>query len=295
MTHSANNATDARGVLAIDVGNCRVKLGWFPVAQNCPGGKPAAAACLEIAPPALATPAATFAVRHRDRPTTEWLSEIHRWCDEQIEAPLWRGLIASVHPAAADALAGALARAGNVVRRVAGTDLPLAIEVERPERVGIDRLLNAVAAHRLVPQGAAIVVDMGTATTVDLVGVDGTFLGGAILPGPAVAAAALHAGTAALPDLSTTVWDSPPAPLGKSTEEAIAAGLYWGAIGAAMELVRRLAATRADVAQALITGGAAAAFVAEMNAGALPVRHVPHLTLAGLNAAAEELDERHAL
>ncbi len=294
MTHSATTsrvspAEASPGVLTIDVGNSRIKLGWFPPAGPCTSDKPTLGPGLAIAAPALAMPSADEAVRHRDRPTTEWLADVQRWCESTIDAGPCRVLLASVHPAAAEALATALARAGHVVQRIGATDLPLAIAVERPERVGIDRLLNAVAAHRLARDRAAIVVDMGTATTVDLVAADGTFAGGAILPGSGVAAAALHAGTAALPAIGATTWDAPPNPVGISTEAAIAAGVYWQAVGAARELVQRIAAEHADVAQVILTGGAAASYLGQLHCEPLPLRHTPHLTLAGLNIAAERV------
>ncbi len=77
---------------------------------------------------------------------------------------------------------------------------PVQLDVDSPERVGTDRLLNAVAANRLrqAHQGA-IVVDSGTATTIDLISSNGVFCGGAILPGLLLSARALHEYTSVLP------------------------------------------------------------------------------------------------
>ena len=62
-------------------------------------------------------------------------------------------------------------------------DLPLVVKLPRPDMVGVDRLLDALAANRLrTPGRPAVVVDVGSAITVDLVDADGAFLGGAILP-----------------------------------------------------------------------------------------------------------------
>ena len=284
----ADSSTE-RGVLAIDVGNSRVKLGWFPPAGECPSEKPAAAAGLEIARPALASPAEMTAVKHRGRPAAEWLSEVNQWCDDVIDAHLWRGVIATVHPAVAEALESAFTRrGGNHVRRIEHQDLPLEVAVKRPGRVGIDRLLNALAAKRLAPAGhGAVVIDMGTAVTVDLLDATGAFAGGAILPGPGLSAGALHAGTAALPKLLESDGSEAPAALGKSTETAIASGVYWGVVGATRELCRRLAAECPQADQAIVTGGAAAVFAEHLADDPLPLRHVPYLTLAGLHLAAE--------
>jgi type III pantothenate kinase len=120
--------------------------------------------------------------------------------------------------------------------------LPLEIEVDFPERVGIDRLLNAVAANAIRDLSQpAIIVNSGTAVTVDLVGGEGAFLGGAILPGILLSAKALHAETTTLPHVDPwkLLKDEPPV-LGKNTEAAIASGLYWGHLGAVRELVGRL-------------------------------------------------------
>ena len=82
-------------------------------------------------------------------------------------------------------------------RRGAGT-VPLAIRIDRPDEVGADRLVNALAAARL--HGTpAVVVDFGTATTLDCVAADGAYVGGAIAPGLELGLEALAARTAKLP------------------------------------------------------------------------------------------------
>jgi type III pantothenate kinase len=154
--------------------------------------------------------------------------------------------------------------------------------VDEPARVGIDRLLAAVAVDRLRHrERAAIVVDLGTAITVDLVEPDGAFAGGAILPGIATSARALAEQTDALPQVHLEFLDHPPAALGKSTVPAIESGIYWGAIGAIRELVSQLSApfqTRPDL---FITGGASGQ-VADLLKSHGTVRHVPNLVLSGI-------------
>ncbi|MFV0446071.1 MAG: type III pantothenate kinase [Planctomycetaceae bacterium] len=118
---------------------------------------------------------------------------------------------------------------------------PLRMRVDFPEKVGIDRLLNAIAANQLRRAGqAAVVVSSGTATTVDYVAPDGSFCGGAILPGFELSARALHEYTALLPLIPLdVVLQEPPDELGRNTEAALRSGLYWGHVGAVRELVRR--------------------------------------------------------
>lgn len=122
------------------------------------------------------------------------------------------------------------------------SEFPLQIDVDHPERVGIDRLLNAIAANRLRRPGqAAVVISSGTATTIDYVAPDGRYCGGAILPGFELSARALHQYTSLLPLIPLdVVLSEPPEELGRNTEAAMRSGLYWGHVGAVRELLRRL-------------------------------------------------------
>jgi type III pantothenate kinase len=151
--------------------------------------------------------------------------------------------------------------------------------------VGIDRLAGAVAANRLrEAQRPAIVVDLGTAITVDLVNPQGVFLGGAILPGIGMSARALYEFTDLLPLLDLRVLREPPPALGKSTTDAMQSGIYWGAVGGVRELIARLNADSAP-AQVFLTGGAAPAVAALL---APDAHYIPHLVLGGIALTALE-------
>src|SRR5205085_7856667 len=106
-----------------------------------------------------------------------------------------------VHPARRQRLADWLLARGDEVEVVVSPGrLPLATALPQPEKAGIDRLFNAVAVNsRRRPNAAAVVVDAGSAVTVDLVDEHGVFRGGAILPGLRLMAQALHDYTALLP------------------------------------------------------------------------------------------------
>ena len=136
--------------------------------------------------------------------------------------------------------------------------LPIQTGVRSPEKVGIDRLLTAIAANRLrTPGQAALIVDSGTATTVNLVDEAGVFQGGAILPGLRLSAQALHEYTQLLPYISLDELDSESkGPVGKETQEAIRSGLYWGQIGAIRELSRQLLEDHPNTLRLLTGGGA---------------------------------------
>ncbi len=151
-----------------------------------------------------------------------------------------------------------------------------------PERVGADRLYAAAGAAALF-RSSCIVVDAGTALTVDALLVEGAtaaFLGGAIAPGPALTAAALASGTARLPRVE-------PRPgahaLGTVTEDAIRAGLVVGFRGAAERLVEEVAAeARLGAAPVVLTGGAREFLLVPRAFTARRLELVPELVERGL-------------
>ncbi|MFT7677583.1 MAG: pantothenate kinase type III [Planctomycetota bacterium] len=136
-------------------------------------------------------------------------------------------------------------------------DSGLELRIKHPETVGADRLFAARGALARLGR-SAIVVDAGTALTVDVLLVEGgrgIFLGGAIAPGPALLAQALGRGGARLHEINP----QPGAPaLGRETAAALEAGVVVGFEGAALELVRRVAAeAQLEAAPVLLAGGAA--------------------------------------
>lgn len=159
-------------------------------------------------------------------------------------------------------------------------DLPLEINVEAPERVGMDRLVAAIAANeRRERMRPAIIVDAGTAITVDLVDAEGVFQGGVILPGFRLSARALADGTDLLPNVDATFRGEPPEVIGKSTTAAIRSGLFWGGVGAIRELVARAASDLDTSPQIFVTGGDAERLTGYLAADA---QFVPDLVLRGI-------------
>ncbi|TWT88422.1 Type III pantothenate kinase [Pseudobythopirellula maris] len=280
------------GLIAIDVGNSRVKLGYFPAAgacDNAPEG--AAAALLPIAAPRLPEPDSTLGLGSDE----SWDEPLAAWLDG-LSIDTLRVAIGSVCGPAAERIVAALrdeAQRRSCEINVVGLtheNLPLVTRVEAPERVGVDRLLTAVAANRLRrPDAPAIVVDLGTAITVDLVSADGGFEGGAILPGVRMSARALNEQTEALPVSEMVELDGSPDAVGKETLSAIRAGLYWGAVGAIRELIARQRDRLTVTPQVFLTGGAAPSVARLIGGPDYVVRHAPHLALSGAAAAAESL------
>jgi type III pantothenate kinase len=252
-------------LIAVDIGNSRIKLGLFRECQAA--GLPEAETTL-----------------HLDGRKPEF-ERLCGWLPEAPNAERLRWHIGSVNRATASRLIDWLRdhRNEDEIMLLTSGDLPLTVRLPRPDRVGVDRLIDAVAANRLrTPGRKAVVVDSGSAITVDLVDADGTFCGGAILPGVAMSARAMHEFTDLLPLIEMAELTEPPPALGTDTAAAMRAGLFWGAVGAVRELVEQLAGGDADV---FLTGGAGPAVAKLLGASA---RFVPHLTLAGIAVAASE-------
>lgn len=115
----------------------------------------------------------------------------------------------------------------------AGVKTGLKLKYSNPKEIGADRIAGAVGASFLFPEKNLIIIDMGTATTVDCVTKNKEYLGGAIMPGLRISAEALASGTAKLPSVEIA---KPCHVCGTSTIEAIQSGLYFGHAGALREL-----------------------------------------------------------
>lgn len=210
-------------------------------------------------------------------------------------APLVVALSCVASVALEQELAAWLSRRAEIEALI-NPDSGLVNEALPPASVGRDRLYAARGAFERVGS-SAIVIDAGSAMTVDLLLVDvgggrsrARFAGGAIAPGPALLARALHEHTARLPLVEAR--SGPPA-LGRNTTAAIEAGVYHGLRGAARELVQRLVSECAGAPlELVITGGAAPWLLEpELFVGRSPI-HEPDLVHLGLAHAA--LDARAA-
>jgi type III pantothenate kinase len=164
---------------------------------------------------------------------------------------------------------------------VVETTLPLGIRVvyDDPSTLGVDRFVNAIAAHEHA-RGAAIVVDLGTAAKFDAIASDGTFLGGAIAPGMRIAAEALTSRAARLAGVPL---ERPKRVVGRTTETSMQAGIVIGWAAMVDGMVTRIKAELGP-ARVIATGGLAPLIVPS-------TVHiddvVPELTLNGLRIAHE--------
>jgi type III pantothenate kinase len=194
--------------------------------------------------------------------------------------------IGSVNPPALGRLRRALGAAGIRSIRVyaSASDVPVRHELEAPGRAGADRGLAVLGALGIWGAGPGVVASCGTAITVERIGPDGTWLGGAIAAGLRPMARALHDLTAQLPRVDRVTGSGLPPTFGRSTAPAIEAGLAWGLVGAVRELVGRARAELGGSPWVAWTGGDAP-WLAPAVEGP-DARVVPDLVLRGLASAA---------
>ena len=184
-------------------------------------------------------------------------------------------VLSSVAPRRAAVITRLLERGlGRRVHRVGWRDpWPFRLDIRHPQTVGADRLAN-VAGSMALGHTTGIVVDAGTAVTIDVLR-HRRFIGGLILPGPALAARALHAHTESLPPL---VPQTHAALLGTDTASAMQAGIHHGMLHAVDGITRALRAQLGRRTRVLLTGGGSAVLAAAL-------RHAdfePDLLLHGL-------------
>ena len=243
-------------LLTVNVGNTRVGLGLFDLAPAARVPQPVSAGSFPLPKGQAFSP--------EFRPA------------ESVEA----AVVASVNPACDAAIAGWIDREFGIEPRRFPQQVPSPLEnrCEKPEAVGADRLANAVAAREMFG-AACIIVDAGTAVTVDAVSAEGAFLGGAIFPGVALSARALAEGAALLPKLDIT---GPGAAIGRSTAAAAASGTLRGLAGAIDRLIRDIGEELGGCEHVIATGGDSDRLV-RLCETRMDVD--PHLALAGLAVA----------
>ena len=168
----------------------------------------------------------------------------------------------------------------------AETDTGLINDYENPRDVGADRLVNGLAAWKKFGT-TVLIVDFGTATTVDAVSRDGHYLGGAIAPGIQISTDALFRAAARLPRVELV---APERALGRNTVASMQSGILFGYAGLVKEMITRCAAELDADASVIATGG-----LAELIAPLVPaIQHIEtHLTLEGLRLIWEAQQSNH--
>lgn len=262
--------------LVADVGNSRLKLALLETRSQTTAALPV---CLD-------------SFLQRDQQPCDW-SAFRKRCDESgwqvsrclISGSAWERMEQLTAEWPADLPAPRVIESAR--------ELPITLSVDEPDKVGVDRVLNAVALNHLrQADQPGIIVDAGTAITIDAVSADGRFLGGAILPGYELEAHALHDYTSRLPfiPMEQIIGDSP-AVIGGNTHDALRSGLIWGQLGAVHEIVTRMLQPLCGKSDGgnLDNGGAAPLYFLTGGAAPLlqphlqqPFQTYPQLTLQGL-------------
>lgn len=202
---------------AIDIGNTRIKIGFFEANQ----------------------------IIHITDCTTR--EEMRQALEER---PVERVIVSSVRFSAEDLqpfLADFPALFLNHI-----TPLPIAITYATPHTLGTDRLAMACGAHALYPQGSSLSIALGTCITYNLLLPNEGFVGGAISPGVEMRAKAMHTFTARLPLISLSAEEM--SPVGTSTELSLQAGVLHGVWYEMLGFIEEYRAQHQDL-QIFICGG----------------------------------------
>ncbi|MCB1538425.1 MAG: type III pantothenate kinase [Rhodospirillales bacterium] len=138
----------------------------------------------------------------------------------------------------------------------AGVEAGIPVHLPRPEEVGADRLVNALAA-RAKYRLPCVIIDFGTATTFDVVDAGGAYVGGVIAPGVNLSLDALHRAAAKLPRIAVA---RPDRVIGTDTVSAMRSGVYWGYVGMMEGVLSRITTELGTTPSVVATGGLAPLF-----------------------------------
>ncbi|MBI1272825.1 MAG: type III pantothenate kinase [Alphaproteobacteria bacterium] len=153
--------------------------------------------------------------------------------------------------------------------------IDMKVVMDQPDEVGADRLVNAIAGLA-IKKPPLLILDFGTATTIDVVNAEGDYAGGVIAPGPHLSLHALHNAAARLPRVE---FARPQKVIGTGTVSAMQSGIFWGYIGMIEGLISRMKQEVGKGAEVIATGGLASLFADATDAIGLVDKD---LTLRGL-------------
>lgn len=194
-------------------------------------------------------------------------------CNREVDAAIFCSVCRRSEAEVLSALAGIARR---LVILNADTPLPITLGYRTPATLGADRIAAAAGAASIAPGRTALVVDMGTAITYDVVTADGRFIGGNIAPGIFVRLEAMQHFTRALPLVET---DGECPRWGYDTETALRSGAIRGVVGE-LQYYRHCLPQASDPA-VILTGGSADLIIPYITT---PIIVEPDLVLIGLNS-----------
>ena len=226
-------------LIAVDIGNSSINIGYFTYKG--------------LLVQRIGT--------HPLKDSGEYLSLIRGFLRQNcVEKGSLRGIISSVVSSHTSVFSEVLKRLSGVEEKVLLTvshemNSGLKFRVREPDKVGTDRIANAVAAIEFYGTPVAV-VDFGTATTITVVGREGDFAGGSILPGLRLMNSALDAGTS---QLQEAAMEAPLRALGVDTSECIRSGLFYGTAGAVERILTEIEEETGVSLKLVLTGGYAQA------------------------------------
>ena len=186
-------------------------------------------------------------------------------------------IICSVVPQATNSFSEAIRKYLNLEPVIVGPGIKtgLKVNIDNPKELGPDRIANSVAGY-LITETDTVVIDLGTATTFDVVSKNKEYLGGSIAPGIKISLDALTLKTASLKSVEL---DTPNKVIGKNTYEAIQSGLIMGHASMIDSMVEKIILEIDIEPKIILTGGLSKVVQPILNVN---VEYIENLTLVGL-------------
>ncbi len=195
----------------------------------------------------------------------------------EVKKDIEGAIICSVVPQATNSFSEAIRKYLNLEPVIVGPGIKtgLKVNIDNPKELGPDRIANSVAGY-LITETDTVVIDLGTATTFDVVSKNKEYLGGSIAPGIKISLDALTLKTASLKSVEL---DTPNKVIGKNTYEAIQSGLIMGHASMIDSMVEKIILEIDIEPKIILTGGLSKVVQPILNVN---VEYVENLTLVGL-------------
>ena len=195
----------------------------------------------------------------------------------EVKKDIEGAIICSVVPQATNSFSEAIRKYLNLEPTIVGPGIKtgLKVNIDNPKELGPDRIANSVAGY-LITEADTVVIDLGTATTFDVVSKNKEYLGGSIAPGIKISLDALTLKTASLKSVEL---DTPNKVIGKNTYEAIQSGLIMGHASMIDSMVEKIILEIDIEPKIILTGGLSKVVQPILNVN---VEYIENLTLVGL-------------
>ena len=195
----------------------------------------------------------------------------------EVKKDIEGAIICSVVPQATNSFSEAIRKYLNLEPIIVGPGIKtgLKVNIDNPKELGPDRIANSVAGY-LITEADTVVIDLGTATTFDVVSKNKEYLGGSIAPGIKISLDALTLKTASLKSVEL---DTPNKVIGKNTYEAIQSGLIMGHASMIDSMVEKIILDIDIEPKIILTGGLSKVVQPILNVN---VEYIENLTLVGL-------------